>query len=221
MKKLTALIAIIALCALSILADAADRTSGTVDMTYKLTTSDGSQSIKAKVYFTKNKSRVESPTMPGMPPQKGAAHGKYVIIIDGVKMVGYAIVPGMEYAMRYNLSTSVLGNGSLAGNPTEVIDAKRYPPGTKLQQAGSKTYKGKKVSVYKVEYSVGGTATSSTIYADANKLPVYIAGKSGATQYEITFTNYRFGKQKPSLFELPEHMPFADVSQLGNSLAKN
>jgi hypothetical protein len=220
MKKLTTLIAVIALCALSILANAASREAGTVDMTFKLTVKGSSQSINAKVFFAKNKSRVESSGMPGMAQQKGKAPEKYIVIVDGVKMVAYAIVPGMGYAMRYNLSSMAFGNGNPAGNPTEVLDAKRYPPGAKIRQAGTKTYKGKTVTVYKVDYTVAGAATSSTIYTDANKLPVYIAGKSGATQYELTFANYRFGKQKPSLFELPKDLPVMDMSQYEGAMAQ-
>jgi hypothetical protein len=220
MKRIATLIAIAALCALSILANAADRTSGTVDMAYKLTTSDGSQTIKAKIYFTKNKSRVESSEMPGMPPQQDLTQGKYIVIIDDVKMVGYAIIPGMDYAMRYKLSTTPFGNGNLAGNPTEALDARRYPLGAKIRQTGKKTYKGKTVSVYKADYTIRGTATSSTIYADANTLPLFITGKVGGSQYEITFSNYRFGTQKASLFELPKGLRVMDMSQYEGAMGQ-
>jgi hypothetical protein len=214
------ILAVAVLFALSIAGYAADRSSGTVDMVFKLTVEGQSQSINAKVYFTKDKSRVESAGMPGMTAQKGKAQEKYIVIVDGLKMAAYAIVPGMGYAMRFNLASMAFGNGNPAGNPTEVFNAKRYPPGVNIRQTGTKTYKGKRVTVYKVDYKAGDANVTSTIYADANRLPVYIAGKTGNTQYDITFTNYRFGKQKASLFELPKNLPVVDMSQFESAVGQ-
>lgn len=191
---------------------AADKNSGSVDITYKITIQgEKPQSLDAKVWFTKDYARIESSGMPGSVFPEGKGKGKNIVIVNGLKMVGYAIVPGMEYAIMYKLESLGFTNGKPAGNPREVLNPKKYPSGTKITKAGTKTYKGAKVTVYTVTFT-SKSQSPMTVYANSANLPVYICGKTGEVPYEATFKNYKFFKPAAKLFELPKNLPVMDMS---------
>ncbi len=218
LKFMPALIALaLALCAAAA-ASAADKSSGSVDITYKITIKgEKPQSLDAKVWFTKDYARIESAGMPGsvFPQAKGG--GKNVVIVSGLKMVAYAIIPGMEYAIMYKLESLGFTGGKPAGNPSEVLNPKKYPSGTKIAKTGSKNYKGAKVTIYTVTFT-SKSQSPMTVYANSANLPVFICGKAGDAPYEATFKNYKFFKPAAKLFELPKNMPVMDMSALERAM---
>lgn len=221
MRKRTLLFTLLALAfalCTGAVAAAADKGSGSVDITYKITIKgEKPQSLDAKVWFTKDNARIESAGMPGSVFPKAKEGGKNVVIVNGLKMVAYAIIPGMEYAIMYKLDSLGFTSGKPAGNPSEVLNPNKYPNGTKITKTGSKTYKGAKVTVYTVTFT-SKSQSPMTVYANSANLPVYICGKAGDAPYEATFKNYKFFKPAAKLFELPKNMPVMDMSALEQAM---
>ncbi len=203
----------------SLAAPAEDHRSGSVDVTYKITLKgEKPQSMNAKVHFTKDKARIDSSGMPGSVLPKGKNGEKNVVIVDGLKMVAYAIIPGMGYAIMYKLESLAFTGGKPAGHPGEMLNPEKYPAGTKITKSGTKKYMGAKVTVYTVTFSGKGASMPMTVYANSANLPVYIRGTAGDAPYEATFKNYRFFKPAAKLFELPPDMPIMDISSLEKAL---
>lgn len=193
---------------------ATDRSSGSVDITYTITLQgEKPQSIKAKVYFTKDKARIESDLMPGAFP-KAKGGGKNIVVVDGIKMAAYAIIPGMTYALMYKLESLAFSGGKPAGHPGDVLNEDRYPMGTKIAKTGSKAHKGIPVTVYTVTFPGSAAKNPLTLYVNSAGMPVYIFGKVGTAPFSTVFRNYRFYKPAANLFRLPKDLPVVDISGL-------
>lgn len=218
LKLMPALLTLALVLCTAATAMAADKSAGSVDITYKITIrGEKPQSFDAKVWFTKDNARIESAGMPGSVFPKTKGGGKNIVIVNGLKMVAYAIIPGMEYAIMYKLESLGFTGGKPAGNPSEVLNPKKYPSGTKIAKTGSKTYKGAKVTVYTVTFT-SKSQSPMTVYANSANLPVYISGKAGDAPYETTFKNYKFFKPEAKLFELPKNIPVVDMSALEQAM---
>ena len=218
-------IATVCLALLAMVAQAATETpsAGSVGITYSISMPQvAKQTVKGVVFFSGNKARVEQDGMPGFLGAATPSSGeklKNVVIVDGDAMEAYAIVAGMNYAIKFKLNNPSFAEGTPAGNPTMVLDREKYPEGATIRKSGIRKYQGKTVTVYNVSYEHEGQMTTAQVYVDTNGLPVYMSGKTGSISYEASFSNYKFGKQDPSLFKLPAGMPVMDLSQYERALS--
>lgn len=223
-KSLAYAVAALLLAVTAAVAAAKLPSSGSVEISYTVSIAQmGKQTMKGIVYFSGNRARVEQEGTPGfMGTPAQSAEGeelRNVVIVDGDAMEAYAIVPGMNYAIKFRLSNPSFAEGAPAGNPTMALDREKYPEGAEFKNLGARKYKGKTVTVYSVTYKHEGQMTASLIYVDSKGLPVFMSGKTGNISYEATFTNYRFGQQEPSLFRLPEGMQVMDLSQYESAIS--
>jgi hypothetical protein len=219
-------IATVCLALLAMVAQAATETpnAGSVDITYSMSMPQvAKQTMKGVVCFSGNKARVEQEGMPSFGgAQSQGSNGeqmKNVVIVDGDAMEAYALVPALNYAIKFKLNNPSFAEGTPAGNPTMVLDREKYPEGTTIKNLGTRKYQGKTVTVYSVTYEHEGQMTTTQVYVNTNGLPVYLNGKTGSISYEATFSNYKFGTQDPSLFKLPAGMPVMDLSQYERALS--
>ena len=197
--------------------------AGCVNIDYSLSTSQmAKQTMQGVIFFSGNKARVEQQGMPGFlgtPSEGGDEKLKNVVIVDGDAMEAYAIIPGMNYAIKFKLSNPAFAEGSPAGNPIMMLDPEKYPEGANISKTGTRKYQGATVTVYAVTYEHEGRVTTSKVYVNAQGLPLYMQGKTGSISYEAVLSNYRFGKQDPSLFRLPAGMHVMDLSQYERALS--
>lgn len=219
-------IATVCLALLAMVAQAATETpsAGSVGITYSISMPQvGKQTMTGVIYFCGNKARVEQDGMPGFMgervPSGGGEKLRNVVIVDGDTMEAYAIVAGMNYAIKFKLNNPSFAEGTPAGNPTMVLDREKYPEGATIRKSGTRKYQGRTVTVYNVSYEHEGQMTTAQVYVDTNGLPVYMSGKTGSISYEASFSNYKFGKQDSALFRLPKDMPVMDLSQYERALS--
>lgn len=165
--------------------DLAAKARANAEYSFEGRITSAAQTINMKGYVKGTKQRQELST----------AGGNTVMIVDGATKTAYMYFPDLKTATKIDFSQAAATAQQVAGLPSDA----RF--------VGMDTVDGKPAAVYEVP-SINAKFWIWT----ARGVPLKGEVGSGAGRNVVEFTNYQFGPQPDSLFELPPGTQVSDTA---------
>jgi len=171
-------------------ADLANKAKANPEYSYTSKITSAGQALTAKTYVKSNKMRQEM----------SVAGRQTTMLLDLSSKTAYVLLTDQQMAMKMDFSQAL----AQSDNPSDRMTS--LPADSKF--VGTETVDGKPTAIYEVP--VTGGSSKVWVWTDRG-LPVKIETTGTTGQTTVEFTEFQFGSQPDSLFELPPGTQVLDV----------